>query len=154
MVNRKRWNLRDHLCWTARIAIGWILLYSGLVKLRLPFVFLSSVYSFDLLGDSTGFLVALFLPALEVTLGIFMIAGACLVEAFGAAIILFTLFSVALSTVFYRELDVTCGCFGFSHSPVNRVTIARTMGLAAVSVALLLHETSKNKSEGNAAETG
>jgi putative oxidoreductase len=133
-------------CWTARIALGWLLLYSGLMKLRLPFVFLSSVYSFDILNASTGFIAAIIVPSLEITLGVFLVTGVCLVDSLAATTMLFAVFSVALSTVLYRKLHIPCGCFGLSlFENVRWVTLARTLGLCTLSALLLLNQaTEKN----------
>jgi hypothetical protein len=48
-----------------RFVLGGILLIAALTKMSRPFLFLSEIYDYDLVGRKTGFTVAILLPAIE-----------------------------------------------------------------------------------------
>ncbi|MFH1616423.1 MAG: MauE/DoxX family redox-associated membrane protein [Planctomycetota bacterium] len=56
-----------------RVAIGCMFIYSSLPKIRQPYDFLASVYSYELVGPKVGMFVAMTLPFLELIVGICLI---------------------------------------------------------------------------------
>jgi hypothetical protein len=100
--------------YAVRIAIGCMFIYSSLPKIRHPYDFLFSVYSYELAGPKLGMFAAMTLPWLEVLVGICLVgdvfvSGALLVSAGMAA-----MFAFVLGSAIYHHLNITCGCFGAS----------------------------------------
>ena len=95
-----------------RIAIGCMFIYSSLPKIRQPYDFLASVYSYELTGPKLGMFVAMTLPWAELLAGICLIGGIFISGALLAGIVMSALFTYVLATALYQGLEITCGCFG------------------------------------------
>lgn len=108
----------DVFLYAVRIAIGCMFIYSSLPKIRHPYDFLFSVYSYELTGPKLGMFAAMTLPWLEVLVGICLVgdifvSGALLVSAGMAA-----MFTFVLGSAIYHNLNITCGCFGASSTEI------------------------------------
>jgi putative oxidoreductase len=124
-----------------RLLLGAILVFSGLQKIQNPYAFLESVYQFELLGPSGSLFVAVIIPFCEVVVGVCLLAGIGKHGALLCAIALFGIFSWALSTVVYRGLSASCGCFGtISDGAVGWGTVIRTVVLFVLSCITLAGE--------------
>lgn len=95
-----------------RVAVGGLFIYSGIVKALDPLGFAQDVRDYQVVGQSLSFLVAVFLPWLEIFAGLFLASG--LMKRAGAATIslLLVFFIVLVAATMVRGLDVDCGCFG------------------------------------------
>ncbi len=95
-----------------RMAVGGLFIYSGIVKVLDPLGFAQNVRDYQVVGPSLAFLVAVFLPWLEIFAGLFLASG--LMKRAGAATIsvLLVFFIVLIAVTMIRGLDVDCGCFG------------------------------------------
>lgn len=102
----------------ARVAIGCMFIYGSLPKIRQPYDFLSSVYSYELAGPKLGMFVAMTLPWLELLVGICLIGGVFVGGALLVAIGLAAMFTFVLGSALYHGLDITCGCFGAGASDI------------------------------------
>jgi len=101
-----------------RVAIGCMFLYSSLPKIRQPYDFLSSVYSYEILGPKLGMFVAITLPWLEVLVGICLIGDIFVVGAMLASTAMAAMFTFVLASALYNGLQITCGCFGASSTEI------------------------------------
>jgi uncharacterized membrane protein YphA (DoxX/SURF4 family) len=101
-----------------RIAIGCMFIYSSLPKIRHPYDFLSSVYSYELVGPKLGMFVAMTLPWLEVIVGVCLVGGVFVSGALLASMAMAAMFTVVLSSAMYHNLNITCGCFGASATEI------------------------------------
>lgn len=141
-----------------RLALGCLFIYGSLPKIRQPYDFLSSVYSYELVGPKLGMLVAMTLPYLELLVGICLVGGifvggALLVSAGMAA-----LFTFILSSVLYRGLEISCGCFGPSDTgiitcfTVMRSSIILLFSIIAYISMFILKPDIKQREKGTANE--
>ncbi len=93
-----------------RVAIGFLFVYGGGLKLVNPQAFAKIISAYDLVPDVLLPTVAVGLPLLEI------VGGACLALDVRGSLSLITglllLFVVALGYGFMGDLDVDCGCFG------------------------------------------
>ena len=101
-----------------RLVLGAMFIASALPKIRHPYDFLFSVYSYELAGPKLGMFAAMTLPWLEVLVGICLVgdifaSGALLVSAGMAA-----MFTFVLGSAIYHNLNITCGCFGASSTEI------------------------------------
>jgi uncharacterized membrane protein YphA (DoxX/SURF4 family) len=114
-----------------RILLGAALLWSGLAKINRPYDFLGVVYSYRLVGPDTGFVVAMWLPWLELTTAIALLAGIFTRASFVLSCVLGVLYVYVEASALHRALPISCGCF--SMSPANGGTISyATLSIAAL----------------------
>jgi len=121
-----------------RLAMGGLLLYAGIAKLRDPAGFAQEIANYQLMPGLAPYL-AVTLPAIELLVG-----GALLFSpwrwrqagALGAALLL-GVFLVAAGSAVARGLDISCGCFGTGTEPVSVLTVVRNLGLVLAAVLLL-----------------
>jgi len=127
-----------------RMCLGAMFIASSLPKIRLPFEFLSSVYSYELVGPKMGVLVAMALPWLELFVGICLVGGVLVGGALLASIGMGVLFTFILASALYRQLDISCGCFNnavaskISYLILIRAIIITVLSIAAFCGTLLL----------------
>ena len=106
-----------------RWLVGGIFIYAGVLKALDPTQFATDVDNFRLLPYPMTCVVGVYLPWLEI------VAGAALALRFwarGATLVLggmLVIFFIALSSAWFRGLDISCGCFGHasnkSHYPLS-----------------------------------
>ena len=134
------------LRWTgfvARLVVGGVWVYAGLLKLPNPESSVTAVRAYQLLPTGMADTVGRVLPMLEVVLGVCLILG--LLTRFSGALsaLLQVAFIVGIISVWSRGIAINCGCFGdggpdpdaFSKYPWE---IARDAGLFALSFLLVL----------------
>jgi uncharacterized membrane protein YphA (DoxX/SURF4 family) len=119
-----------------RIAIGCLLIWSSIPKIRHPYVFLSNVYEYELLGSKLGMVLAMILPWLELFLGICLVGGILVGGALLGSCVVFSMFTFAHASVLYRGLEISCGCFSSSSSEVvSYATLIRSIALLLTCIA-------------------
>ena len=118
-----------------RLMVGGSLLIAGVSKISLPYVFLSDIYLYQVLGATTAVAVATVLPFLEVVVGVALLSGISKRGAMALAIVLLCLFVGAQSLALQKGLTINCGCFSAVGSRVSLGTVMSTslMLLAAIS---------------------
>jgi hypothetical protein len=119
-----------------RTAIGVIFIWASIQKIQHPYLFLSAVQDYQIVGAKLAMLTAMTIPWIELFLGGLLISGAYQGGALLAASALTAVFVFVQSSAMARGLTISCGCFG-SDAPelVGFGTIARTMLLLAASLA-------------------
>ena len=95
-----------------RILIGGIFLLAGLAKIADPVRFMFTLREFDLFPRVITPFLAVFLPWMELLLGLSLVLG--LLYRTGALMLAFLnfLFMLAILSVISRGIVVDCGCFG------------------------------------------
>lgn len=94
------------------LLFGGVFVYTGALKAADPMAFLEDVRSFDLLSDPWAAWLALALPWLEIFSGIAVASGVLRAGGLGILNALLILFLVAISSAWFRGIDLRCGCFG------------------------------------------
>ena len=108
--------MRFHLL-ISRLVLGGIFTYASFDKILHPFEFAEVVYNYQLLPDVLVNLASLFLPWLELLVGLSLILGIWLP---GAVLICNALLLIFFTTLLFnmaRGLDIDCGCFTTSIGP-------------------------------------
>jgi uncharacterized membrane protein YphA (DoxX/SURF4 family) len=95
-----------------RIVLGGLFLVSGIAKILDPIRFLFTLRAFRLLPGIFEPFLALFLPWLEVVLGLFILLGLFLRTCSLMLGCLNFLFMMAIVSVMLRGFEIDCGCFG------------------------------------------
>jgi uncharacterized membrane protein YphA (DoxX/SURF4 family) len=126
----------------ARLVVGGVLLYAGLLKVPHPAASVSAVRSYQLVPTGMAETVGHVLPMLEVVVGACLVVG-LLVRFTGAvSALLQVAFLFGIISVWSRGIAIDCGCFGgggpdpdaFSKYPWE---IARDVVLLALSLLLV-----------------
>lgn len=115
-----------------RVGLGCLFLWSGIVKIRMPYDFLSDVYNYELVGPRLGMFVAMMLPWFELIVGACLLGGLCVTGALLGSMAMAAAFIFAISWAVYHGLNIGCGCFG-SGAPVGYGPLARAIVIFCIS---------------------
>lgn len=100
------------LSFVFRIIIGMIFLFAGLAKISDPVRFLLTLREFQLFPETLTPFLAVYLPWLELVLGLSMISGLWHRSSSLILVSLNLFFALAILSVVIRGIDIDCGCFG------------------------------------------
>ena len=122
-----------------RVLLGAVFIYAAYTKLRQSWLlFALSIDSYQLLPEWAVFALARTLPALELILGVLLIAGVWLrYLSIAAAAILGLFFSVMIVS-YFQGAGIDCGCFGVGE-PLSARTLVRDGVLLAAAIALVIY---------------
>jgi uncharacterized membrane protein YphA (DoxX/SURF4 family) len=101
----------------SRLFLGGIFVYASYDKIIHPVPFAEIVHNYQILPDVLVNLVSLFLPWLELMVGLALILGIWLPGAILMSNLLLLVFFSALLFNMARGLDIDCGCFTVSSGP-------------------------------------
>ena len=124
-----------------RFVLGGLFMLAGVLKLQDPSKFALEISNYQLISTGTTAMAAL-LPAIEI------VAGAALIvlpQAWRRAaafliLLMVMMFSVAVSSAYFRGINIDCGCFGGAASPITWVTLVRNLGLLLASLACVVFD--------------
>ena len=97
-----------------RVAIAALFLFAAITKLVDPSAFAQQIANYQLTPWPATAGLSVFLPALELCVGIGLLLGRWESGALVWVAILLTIFSGALLSAIVRGLSIDCGCFGRS----------------------------------------
>jgi len=125
----------------ARILIGVIFVYTGLIHIGDPAGFVQAVAAYRILPPFAVNAFALLLPWVELLAGLAIATGIGMPGGALAAIGMLAAFLIALSLSLYRGLDIACGCFSTSPDAerISWLYLARDSALLLVTVFIFLH---------------
>jgi len=124
---------RSRVFGALRMCLGAVFLFSGLVKLRLPYDFLAAVYDYRLFGARFSLVIAIFLPLLEVVVAICLLGGIFVPGAMRIVLCMSIVFSVVLGLTIYHQRSIVCGCF-LTDDKVGYGTLGRSIALFGAAV--------------------
>lgn len=102
-----------------RLVVAGLFVYAGTIKLLQPDTFLGDIESYRMMPYSLAWLVAFYLPPLEILCGFGLLWSKLRVPSAIILIGLMLVFIVAISVAWSRGLDISCGCFGTSKGETN-----------------------------------
>lgn len=97
--------------WLARIILGLIFVYSGVVKIAEAQLFVMAVENYRLLPDFLAPFMAVILPWVELVAGVILLGGVRALPAVTLINLMLLVFIAALSISYARGLNIDCGCF-------------------------------------------
>jgi len=131
----------DYALLALRLILGGVFIWSSLPKIRNPFAFLSAVYGYEFFGPTTGAVVAIAIPWLELFTGICLLGGICILGASLTGALLTATFVGAQGFALLRHLEISCGCFSPSGSQlISYMSLLKTGGLLALALAMFALE--------------
>lgn len=96
----------------ARLVIGFVFLYAGIIKVNDPGSFADSVANYKILPDYLINIVAIIIPWIELISGLLIIFGVAVRENALVIINLLGIFIILIIVSVLRGLNIDCGCFG------------------------------------------
>jgi uncharacterized membrane protein YphA (DoxX/SURF4 family) len=132
----------------ARLVVGVVWVWAGAVKVLDPVSSIEAVRAYELLPGSLVEPVGYGLPALEVVVGLALIAGVMTRGAALLSAVLLAVFVAGIVSVWARGLEIDCGCFGGGGTDPNAsseypLEIARDVGLLALSLLVVRLRTTR-----------
>ncbi len=126
----------------ARLVVGGIWLWAGLLKVTEPEASVTAVRAYQLLPPSMADGLGRVLPMVEVVVGACLVLGLLTRVVGGVSAVLQVAFIIGIASVWVRGIPISCGCFGtggpdpdaFSKYPWE---IGRDVGLLALSLFLV-----------------
>ena len=96
----------------ARLVLGGVWIVAGILKLPDPAAAERAVRAYRLLPEALVAPVAFGLPALEIAVGVLLVAGAFVRPAAAVSVLLLAAFLAGIGSAWARGLQIDCGCFG------------------------------------------
>jgi uncharacterized membrane protein YphA (DoxX/SURF4 family) len=131
-----------------RVILGTVLLVAGFLKYQHLDKSQMAVRAYDLLPNSVANFLGIFLPFVEIGIGLLLLLGAAtrIASFIGGALML--IFIVGISQAWARGLSIDCGCFGgggqVAPGTANYLPeILRDSALAAIAIYLFRYPQSK-----------
>lgn len=118
-----------------RLLLAGLLLWAGVAKLLHPELFAETLFKFRLLPPALCWAGAWVVPCLELASGLGLLWQGTRRGAWLLGCLLCAGFALFVCSAWTRGLDVSCGCFGASATPVGALDAARTLALLALAVA-------------------
>jgi uncharacterized membrane protein YphA (DoxX/SURF4 family) len=126
----------------ARLVVGGVWIAAGWLKVSDGAASVRAVRAYDLLPESVVPTVGHALPAVEIVVGLALVAGALTRVAAVVSALLFVAFVIGIASAWARGLQIDCGCFGgggFDAKATDKYPweIARDVGLLLLSLWLV-----------------
>jgi uncharacterized membrane protein YphA (DoxX/SURF4 family) len=114
-------------------------LVAGALKAGHPIPLASTIAGFRILPAPAIAPLALFLPYIEIGLGLYLIIGLFTRYAAGLAFLQLLIFAGAIASVVARGIQISCGCFGPADTAnATWLDVARDLLLAALTLPLII----------------
>jgi uncharacterized membrane protein YphA (DoxX/SURF4 family) len=97
-----------------RIILAGLFIYAGMIKLMQPDTFLADIESYRMMPYSLAWMVAFYLPPLEILCGLGLLVPKFRKPSAVILLLLMIVFIIAISVAWTRGLNIACGCFGTS----------------------------------------
>ncbi len=125
------------------VGLAFILLRTAASHVGNPYYFLTSVYSYQVVGQTLGEAVAAVLPFVQIATALALLVGMWLRPAYILALALFLTFCGVQVAALKRGLKIPCGCFGADATRlVGPESVAYAgSGAAAAAIGLALVKT-------------
>jgi len=107
-----------------QVLVATLLLVSGLTHLAQPYFFAHSVASYRVFPSAFIPFVGLVVPGVQVSLGLMHLMQIHRRFTLGVSAAIFFAFTLLQVTVILRGMNIDCGCFGFTASPVSVATMS------------------------------
>ena len=128
--------VKTTVIWICRLLLGGTFAYAAALKIANPSAFATDIAHFRLLPHPLALALGLYLPWLELICG----SGVIVRRFESAALLLIALmcgiFFAALTSAWFRSLDISCGCFGHAASTTLPIAIARSAALGLLALFL------------------
>jgi uncharacterized membrane protein YphA (DoxX/SURF4 family) len=117
-----------------RLGLGGVFVAASVPKILDPAGFSRNIFHYEILPGNLVNAVAITLPWVELLVGLCLIAGFRLRGAALTAIVSLVIFTAAMSSALARGLNIDCGCFKTSGTPLGPERILGDLALLVAAV--------------------
>lgn len=123
-----------------RLIVGGILIYASVSKIVHPEEFYLSVMEYHLVGNTLSKIIALWLPWIELLVGVGVLSGIWFLTNLRLAQLLFAGFTIILIVTLFRGIHTDCGCFGSAGGRVSWLHVLGDVILYFLTTLLVIWE--------------
>lgn len=106
-----------------RLGLGFVFVYASVPKIMDPVSFAIAINNYQMLSHKFVYPVAVFLPFLELFIGLSLISGIMIGGGIILALISLIVFELALVINLIRGIHIDCGCFSTDNIHVSTLTM-------------------------------
>jgi uncharacterized membrane protein YphA (DoxX/SURF4 family) len=117
-----------------RIAVGGVFVAASVPKILDPAGFSRNIFHYEILPTKLVNAIAITLPWIELLVGLCLIVGFRVRGAALVAIVSLVVFTAAMSSALARGLNIDCGCFKTSGTPLGPERILGDLVLLVAAV--------------------
>jgi uncharacterized membrane protein YphA (DoxX/SURF4 family) len=130
-----------------RIGFGLLLIFAAIAKIKLPLPFARAVANYRVFGEGLSYWSAVFIPYLEIIMGLLLISGIWLDAAITLNALLMSTFLILVIQAYARGLNISCGCFSVDDpTAIGIIKIGQNVVFAGLATLLwVLYYQNKNK---------
>jgi putative oxidoreductase len=121
----------------SRAVVGFIFVVASIPKIADTTSFMKSIEVYGLFPYFIISITAIFLPWLELVVGVFLIFGILLRGSSLLSSVLFFTFSILITVTLLRGLSIDCGCFGSDGASLSWKRLIEDVGLLILSLQIL-----------------
>ncbi len=128
--------LRPKLALLARVILGGLFVYAGVLKFLAPVEFAQEIANYRMLPDVLVGPLAVLLPGVEVVAGLALVLGIALRGGIVLIQGMLVVFIIALVQAIGRGIDTSCGCFGVAEEadPIGWPEVFRDVAMMLAGV--------------------
>lgn len=135
-LTRRRW-----VYLLFRVIVGGVFIWAGALKIAQPLEFAQSIQNYRTFPHGLAFLIAVFLPWVEVLSGAFLILGTFKRSSALIISLLLAGFIGLVALALIRGIDTSCGCFGSLSRRADLSLILMDVVLLRLSLAVFFDRT-------------
>jgi putative oxidoreductase len=124
----KRFIASPYLSLVLRLYIGYVFIHASASKIHYPAEFAESLAAYQILPYWSVNFMALVMPWLELTCGLFLILGLRTKVVTSIIASLLVVFTIAILLNVIKGAPISCGCFENVDHPIGWQDIARDIG--------------------------
>ncbi len=111
MKRAERTSIQDILITLVRMALGMVFIVASIDKIADPTAFATSVTGYRIVPQGPAMLMATVLPWIELLCGLGLVLGRFVRGSTLLALVMLTVFTIAVLSALWRGLDISCGCY-------------------------------------------
>ncbi|MGQ9818356.1 MAG: MauE/DoxX family redox-associated membrane protein [Candidatus Kapaibacteriales bacterium] len=127
------------LIFVFRLFVGFVFVYAAIGKIAEPQVFAKEILNYKIVGIELARAISIFLPWIELIVGIFLIFGIYSQASAFISSFLVLIFTFAVLFAMVRGLNINCGCFAHHVEYVGWKKIIENLCLLLFSLFIFLY---------------
>jgi putative oxidoreductase len=130
----------EHLSVVLRWYMGILFLYASMTKIPYPAEFAEALASYQIVPYWALNFIAVILPWVELTCGMFLIIGLSTRPASAIIVVLLVCFAIGQSVNLIRDVPISCGCFENAGDPITWWDIPADLGWMLLAIQIFFFD--------------